>query len=30
VTVNGKGAAKGQVTEDNADVLQPFDLTGHV
>jgi hypothetical protein len=30
VTGNGKGAAKGQVTEDNADVLQQFDLTQHV
>jgi hypothetical protein len=30
VTVNGKEAAKGQVTEDNPDVLQQFDLTGHV
>src|SRR6516165_5392710 len=30
VTVNGKDAAKGQVTEDNADVLQQFDLKEHV
>jgi hypothetical protein len=30
VTVNGKEAAKGQVTEDNADVLQRFDLKEHV
>ena len=30
VTVNGKEAAKGQVTEDNADVLQQFDLKEHV
>ena len=29
-TVNGKGAAKGQVTEDNADVLRQFDLKDHV
>jgi hypothetical protein len=26
VTVHGSGAAEGQVTEDSADVLQPFDL----
>ncbi|HZY85851.1 MAG TPA: hypothetical protein VFE78_13535, partial [Gemmataceae bacterium] len=30
VTVNGKEAAKGQVNEDNADVLQQFDLKEHV
>ena len=30
ITVNGKEAAKGQVTEDNADVLQQFDLKDHV
>jgi hypothetical protein len=30
VAVNGREAAKGRVTEDNADVLQQFDLTGHV
>jgi hypothetical protein len=30
VTVNGKEAAKGQVTEDNADVRQPFDPKDHV
>jgi hypothetical protein len=28
--VNGKGAAKGQVTEDNADVPQQFDLKDQV
>jgi hypothetical protein len=30
VTVNGQAAAKGQVAEGNADVLQQFDLAGHV
>jgi hypothetical protein len=30
VSVNGTGAAEGRITEDNADVLQPFDLTGQV
>ena len=30
VTVNGQWAAKGQVTEDNPDVLQQFDLPEHV
>jgi hypothetical protein len=29
VAVNGKEAAKCQVTEDNADVPRQFDLTGH-
>jgi hypothetical protein len=30
VTVNGKEAAKGQVMEDNADVLQQLDPKDHV
>jgi hypothetical protein len=30
VTVNGKEAAKGQVTEDNPDVPQQFDLPEHM
>jgi hypothetical protein len=30
VKVNGKEAARGEVTEKNADVLQLFDLKGHV
>jgi hypothetical protein len=30
VTVHGQGAAKSQVAEGSADVLQPFDLAGHV
>jgi hypothetical protein len=30
MTVNGKGAAKGRVTEGNTDVLQQFDLAGDV
>jgi hypothetical protein len=29
-TVNGKEAAKGQLTEDNADVLRQLDLKDHV
>ncbi len=30
VLVNGKEAAKGEVTEQNADVMQAFDLKAHV
>jgi hypothetical protein len=30
VTVTGREAARGQVTVDSADVLQQFDLAGHV
>jgi hypothetical protein len=30
MTINGKEAAEGQVTEDSADVLQPLDLPGRV
>ena len=30
VTVNGKGAEEGQLTEGNADMLQKFDLKEHV
>jgi len=30
MTVNGKGAAEGQVTEDSADMLQQFDLKDHL
>jgi hypothetical protein len=30
MTINGKEAAEGQVTEDSADVFQRLDLTGHV
>jgi hypothetical protein len=29
-TVNGKEAAKGRLTEDNADVLRQFDLKDYV